>query len=62
MGSGTGVSLGEFYLGGTFGMKNDHEFAYPASIAYTRKNWSGYWDYYPDERPSSVDSEGNLAR
>lgn len=45
MGSGTGVSLGGFYLGGPFGQRNDY--ATPASIAYTRKHWSGHWDYYP---------------
>jgi len=57
MGSGTGISLGGFYLGGIAGMKNDYDFAHPASIAYTRKNWSGYWDYYPDERTAPGQSE-----
>lgn len=48
MGSGTGISLGGFYLGGNFAI--GHKFARPGSIAYTRKDWSGYWDYYPEDR------------
>jgi hypothetical protein len=60
-GSGTGISLGGYYLGGTVGMKNDYHFALPASIAYTRKNSSGYWDYYPEERASSIGKEGEFA-
>ena len=47
IGSGSGVSLGGYYLG-PFGQPND--FTRPASIAYTRKHWSGYWGYYPDEQ------------
>jgi hypothetical protein len=49
MGSGTGISLGEFYLGGTFGLPKPSRFEHPGSIAYTRKNWSGHWNYYPDD-------------
>jgi O-methyltransferase len=56
MGSGTGISLGGFYLGGGFGQRND--FARPASIAYTRKHWSGYWGYYPDEQGDAPESAG----
>lgn len=48
MGSGTGVSVGSFFLGGT-GMGQAGRFARPASIAYTRKHWSGHWGYYPAE-------------
>jgi hypothetical protein len=47
MGSGTGISVGGYYLG-PFGQP--HDFASPSSIAYTRKSWSGYWGYYPDEQ------------
>jgi hypothetical protein len=60
MGSGTGICVGSFYLGGTLGMKG-YDFARPMSIAYTRKNWSGYWDYYPDERPMPVETQDDLA-
>lgn len=52
-GSGTGISLGGFYLGGSFAQHND--FAYPDSVAYTRKHWSGHWSYYPD---ASTESSG----
>lgn len=52
MGSGTGISLGGFYLGGGFGQRS--EYSRPASIAYTRKHWSGHWDYYPEESSPAV--------
>jgi hypothetical protein len=48
MGSGTGVGVGGFYLGGNFSLKNKYTFAHPVSIAYTRKHWSGYWNFDPD--------------
>ena len=48
MGSGTGISLGGFYMGGPR-LFNDDPYSRSASIAYTRKNWSGYWDFYPNE-------------
>lgn len=54
MGSGTGVSVGGFYLGGPFGLRTDNAFASPASVAYTRKHWSGYWGYYPDEQVTTT--------
>lgn len=39
MGSGTGVGVGQFFLG-PFDWKVD-----PASVAYTRKDFSGWWGY-----------------
>jgi hypothetical protein len=45
-GTGTGVALGQYYIGpflGTPAMQN------PASIAYTRKGDTGFWDYYPQD-------------
>jgi O-methyltransferase len=52
VGSGSGVSLGGFYLGGPFGLS--HPYARPESIAYTRKHWSGYWDFFPAEEPGQA--------
>lgn len=57
MGSGTGISLGGFYLGGPWGLHNDTVYSSPASVAYTRKHWSGHWDFYPGE-PASIGDEG----
>jgi hypothetical protein len=45
MGSGTGISLGGFYLGKPGSLPHQRA----DSVAYTRKRWSGYWDFYPDE-------------
>lgn len=39
MGSGTGVGVGQFFLG-PFDWKVD-----PTSVAYTRKDFSGWWGY-----------------
>jgi O-methyltransferase len=64
MGSGTGISLGGYYLGGPLGMRKESDFSHPDSVAYTRKNWSGYWGFYPEEpapeavTASSEDSHG----
>lgn len=46
MGSGTGVGTGQYYLG-PFDWKVD-----PTSVAYTRKDFSGYWGFEPPQAPS----------
>jgi O-methyltransferase len=46
IGSGSGVGIGGYWLGPFEEWGLVHE---PASIAYTRKDFSGYWAYYPDE-------------
>jgi hypothetical protein len=46
IGSGSGVGTGSYYLGP---WKELNPFQSPTSIAYTRKDFSGYWSYYPDE-------------
>jgi hypothetical protein len=49
IGAGSGVGVGQYYLGPFeewnmgAGMAQD-----PTSVAYTRKDFSGYWDYYPE--------------
>lgn len=45
MGSGTGVGVGQYYLG-PFDWKVD-----PMSVAYTRKDFSGYWGFEPEASP-----------
>jgi O-methyltransferase len=50
IGSGSGVGIGGYYLGPF------HEWNWiqdPTSVAYTRKDFSGFWNYYTeDQRPS----------
>lgn len=41
MGSGTGVGVGQYFLG-PFDWRTD-----PTSVAYTRKDFSGFWGYDP---------------
>jgi hypothetical protein len=46
LGAGSGLPLGFFYTG-PWGQNAPTE--NPASIAYTRKHFSGVWEFYPDE-------------
>lgn len=48
IGAGTGLPLGEYYIG-PWSEKDDHPMQHPNAGAYTRKDMSGYWDYYPEE-------------
>jgi len=56
MGSGTGISVGSFYVGGG-GLGQAGRFSRPASIAYTCKHWSGYWNFYPEVNPVHASDE-----
>jgi hypothetical protein len=44
LGAGTGLALGEFYIG-PFAEVTDHPLQHANAAAYTRKNWSGYWNF-----------------
>ncbi len=45
LGAGSGIPLGTYYTGPPYwGVHNR-----PESIAFTRKGWTGYWNFYPDE-------------
>jgi O-methyltransferase len=46
IGAGTGVGVGQYYLGP---LDEWHAPEDPTSVAYARKDLSGYWDYYPDD-------------
>jgi O-methyltransferase len=53
IGAGSGVGVGQYYLGpfgeGNWGVEVPQD---PTSVAYTRKDFSGYWGYYPQaDRP-----------
>lgn len=46
MGIGNGVPVGNYFLGPNWTQPPLQE---PASIAYTRKSFRGWWDYFPEE-------------
>ena len=45
------MGLGSYYLG-PFSESGNAPLQDPASVAYTRKDFSGYWEFYPDELPA----------
>jgi len=47
IGAGTGLPLGEFYIG-PWSERGEHPGQHASTGAYTRKSFSGYWDYYPE--------------
>ena len=46
MGSGSGIPLGDFYLGP---WRERRAMLATTSTAYTRKDLSGFWDFYPQD-------------
>jgi O-methyltransferase len=46
IGAGTGLPLGEFYIG-PFSEADDHPGHHATAAAYTRRDFSGVWSYYP---------------
>jgi O-methyltransferase len=60
IGAGSGVGVGQYYLGPFEEWNWAAEVAHsPTSIAYTRKDFSGYWAYYPDsEQPELSETRG----
>jgi hypothetical protein len=53
LGSGTGVGVGQYYLGPFEEWQAHHD---PTSVAYTRKDFSGYWGYYPESRSKGAEA------
>jgi hypothetical protein len=47
MGTGTGVGVGQYFLGPWRGKPASPRIQRPTSVAYTRKDFCGYWDYVP---------------
>jgi O-methyltransferase len=45
IGAGSGVGVGQYYLGPVEEWVAPQD---PASVAYTRKDFSGHWGYYPE--------------
>jgi O-methyltransferase len=57
IGAGTGLPLGEFYIG-PYPEMPEHPLQHASTGAYTRKNFSGFWSYYPeDEQPDQGNSK-----
>jgi hypothetical protein len=48
MGAGTGVGVGQYFLGPWIGPSAPPPNQRPTSLAYTRKNFDGLWDYVPN--------------
>ncbi len=46
IGAGTGLPLGEFYMG-PYSELPDHPLQHASTGAYTRRNFSAFWSYYP---------------
>jgi gluconate 5-dehydrogenase len=46
--AGSGIGVGEYYLG-PWGETTEAPLQDPASVAYTRKDFSGYWDFQPGD-------------
>jgi O-methyltransferase len=59
LGAGTGVGVGSYYLG-PWSERGDTPLQNAASVAYTRKDFSGYWDFYPDEAQAGERPAGKL--
>jgi hypothetical protein len=56
LGAGTGIGLGHFWVGpndGKFGRTKWRPYQAGTSVAYTRKDFSGFWSFYPTAPPTS---------
>jgi len=51
MGTGTGVGVGQYFLGPWRGPSASPPIQRPTSVAYTRKDFNALWDYRPEGRP-----------
>jgi O-methyltransferase len=54
LGAGTGVSLGEYYFGPWNGAFGASELETVAGPAWTRKDYSAFWSFYPDEFEDNI--------
>ena len=48
IGAGVGLALGEYYIG-PYSEKDAHQTQHSNAGAYTRKDFSGHWTFYPAE-------------
>ena len=54
IGAGAGVGVGEYYLGPA----SEQRFRGPGSVAYTRRDFSGHWNYFPDDGSAGAERKG----
>lgn len=59
IGAGTGVGVGEFYLGPP---GERFPLQAPRSVAYTRKDFSGAWNYFPEDAEDQTATAGAASR
>jgi hypothetical protein len=59
LGSGTGVGVGQYYVGPH---SERQRIQAPTSVAYTRKDFSGYWGYFPEAAENPSVPQGRSAR
>ena len=57
MGSGTGIGLGQLFIGPWAGRSATAPIHRPMSIAYTRKDMDGFWSYRPDSDAAAAEAE-----
>lgn len=53
IGAGVGLPLGEYYIG-PFMENDEHPSQHSTAGAYTRKDFSGHWSYYPVEDDTEI--------
>lgn len=54
LGAGSGIGVGDFYLGPR---SDGPAFHGPGSIAYTRRDLTGFWDFYPETAKATTEVE-----
>jgi len=55
IGAGVGLPLGEYYIG-PYSEKDDHPSQHSTAAAYTRKDFSAHWTFYPpDEKAGNFE-------
>lgn len=53
IGAGLGLALGEYYIG-PYNERDDHPSQHSNAAAYTRKDFSGYWAFYPADKTENI--------
>ncbi len=59
MGAGTGIAVGQYFTGPYRTMPPIQA---PSSIGWTRKDFYGAWDYFPDDAPAQPSPDGPGSR
>ena len=64
LGTGTGVGVGQFFVGPLREIRGRLPLQAPTSVAYTRKDFQGEWTYVRDEEaaPAATSTDARLSR